>query len=308
MSKFKMTDNKKVIAGYKVIQIEALKDIPAIGVKKGDLGGWLEHPHFLSQHGNCWVGEHAFVFNHSKVAGDVLVSGHSKVFNECELQGNGKVINSMLTMTTASGEFLYQDSQLNNVYLPNQAEVRHSILKNIETREHVKRFICLHSTLEFLSNGELLKGSYSFENTTIKSSHSMFSGRLNLKEVDFDVANSECHIYGDSSLTYVKAVNEPTIYVEASTIKGESKENPVEMKGRVFDIDQSIIEGHTRLIGEIRIVSSQINGDVEIHVEKDSQLEIQRSKISDMVFVGVESERNAKLEDAVIFGDGRYEL
>lgn len=308
MDKFKMTDNAKVIAGYKVTQIEALKDIPAIGVEKGDLGGWLEHPHCLSQNGNCWVGEHGFVFNHSKVAGNVVVSGHSKIFNECELQGTGKVINSLLTMTTTSGDFLYQDSQINNVYLPNQSEVRNSVLKNIETRERVKKFICLDSTLDFLSNGELLKGDYRFEHVTIKSSHSMFSGRLRLKHVDFDVSISECHIYGDSTLTNVKAVDEPTIYLEASTIKGESKENPVEMTGRVFDIDQSVIEGHTRLIGELHIVSSEIKGDIEILVEKDSHLEIQRSKISDMVFVGVESEGNAKLEDAVIFGDGRYEV
>ena len=59
--------------GVVVRRIKALRDIPEIGVKKGDLGGYIEDGSNLSQRGNCWVHNNAVVYKGGKVCGDAQV-------------------------------------------------------------------------------------------------------------------------------------------------------------------------------------------------------------------------------------------
>jgi hypothetical protein len=54
-------------------QIEALIDIPSIGVRKGDRGGYIEKEANLSQEGNAWVYGDARVYDNAWVCGDALV-------------------------------------------------------------------------------------------------------------------------------------------------------------------------------------------------------------------------------------------
>lgn len=306
MQKFTMTSNKKIIRGYQVTQIQALIDIPSVGVKKGDLGGWIQEPHSLSQVGSCWVDKHAFVFNDSKVAGDVHVTGYSKVFDESELQGKGKVKDCVITKTMTIGEFEFEDSELHNVHLPKKAEVRHSNLKNMETRAKARQFKCFHSTLQFASEGELLEGSSRFEHTTIKSSHSMFQGRIQLKEVEFDVGDNECHIYGLTKLSRVKAIDEPVLYLSAVTIEGQSKEHSILLGGDICDIEKTTIKGFARIEGEVTLQSCELDGDIQIKVGEAGLLQMRNSTIQDMVTLEVEPRSKPVIQHEAFTGDGHY--
>ena len=53
MKKYRLTEETKVINGHTLHRIEALKDFG--GVKKGELGGWIEKEDNLSHDGNAWV-------------------------------------------------------------------------------------------------------------------------------------------------------------------------------------------------------------------------------------------------------------
>jgi hypothetical protein len=91
-------------------QIQAMRDIPMYGVKKGDLGGFIEGWHNLSQDGDCWVNqsatvcdrafvcEDAYVSNKAMVCDKVVITDRASVLGEAVVVGNSIIRgNSMLT-------------------------------------------------------------------------------------------------------------------------------------------------------------------------------------------------------------------
>lgn len=65
----------------KVSRIQALRDIPLHGVKKGDLGGWIgaDKQTTLAQDDECWIGRNAIVLGSVGIVGNVLVSGNALI-------------------------------------------------------------------------------------------------------------------------------------------------------------------------------------------------------------------------------------
>ena len=57
-------------------------------VKAGDLGGWIEKEHCLSQFGDAWVYDNARVSGNAKVSGDARVSGDAEVYGDALVSGN----------------------------------------------------------------------------------------------------------------------------------------------------------------------------------------------------------------------------
>ena len=87
--KYEITDTR--LEGTNLHRIRALVDIPRYGVKKGDLGGYIESEYNLSQEGDCWVSGNALVFGDAQVSGDALVSGDAWVFDDARVSGNAWV-------------------------------------------------------------------------------------------------------------------------------------------------------------------------------------------------------------------------
>lgn len=80
MKKYELTDETIEVYGTALHRIKALKDFG--NVKKGELGGYVESEHNLSQEGNCWV------CGNAKVYGNALVCGNAKVYSNAEVCGN----------------------------------------------------------------------------------------------------------------------------------------------------------------------------------------------------------------------------
>lgn len=68
-----------------------MRDIPEHGVKKGDLGGWIESEENLSQDGCCWIGDEATVCANAKVEHGAIVRGHAAVVGDAWVQGRATV-------------------------------------------------------------------------------------------------------------------------------------------------------------------------------------------------------------------------
>lgn len=80
-------------------QIQALIGIPRHRVKAGDLGGFVQSEHNLSQHGSAWIGgnarvwgkaqvvDEAFVYENAKIFGDVLVYENARIFGNAVVCG-----------------------------------------------------------------------------------------------------------------------------------------------------------------------------------------------------------------------------
>ncbi len=72
-------------------RIQALVDIPAHGVKAGDLGGYVERERSLSHDGDSWVGGDARVFSQARVRDNALVDGHARVAYRAVVEDNAHV-------------------------------------------------------------------------------------------------------------------------------------------------------------------------------------------------------------------------
>jgi carbonic anhydrase/acetyltransferase-like protein (isoleucine patch superfamily) len=88
MKKYELTDETKIFAGVTLYRIRALRDIPAHGVKAGDLGGWIEGGHNLSQDGDAWVSGNAKVSGDARVCEDAWVSGNTCVYGDAVISGD----------------------------------------------------------------------------------------------------------------------------------------------------------------------------------------------------------------------------
>lgn len=90
--KYELTDIMMKVLDRTVYRIRALRDIPEIQIKKGELGGWVESEYNLDQEGACWVWSNAVVCEFGRVTGDArvgaaVVSGRAVVKEQAIVNG-----------------------------------------------------------------------------------------------------------------------------------------------------------------------------------------------------------------------------
>ena len=86
---YEFTGETREVCGATLHRIRATRDLPKLGVKSGDVGGWIEHTGNLA--GNAWVDDEAQVFGNAKVFGDAKVYGNARVSGNAMVYGNAKV-------------------------------------------------------------------------------------------------------------------------------------------------------------------------------------------------------------------------
>lgn len=92
--KYELTDEFITHRGCTLTRIRAMRDIPRHGVKKGDLGGYVQSPWNLTNKGDCWIADTAKVFEKGGVRGDALVCGDADVRANGMVMGNAVVKDS----------------------------------------------------------------------------------------------------------------------------------------------------------------------------------------------------------------------
>lgn len=87
--------------GATLYRIKALIDIPLMGVRAGDKGGWIETEQNLSHLGNCWVSKEAQVFGRAYLAENALAGDNAQVFGYAAIIGNATVYGSAAVFDSA---------------------------------------------------------------------------------------------------------------------------------------------------------------------------------------------------------------
>ncbi len=80
----------KLPCGVILHRIRALRDIRE-GVKKGDLGGWVQTEWNLSQNNTCWIYAEAKCYHHGKVSQRAILYDHAAVYDQAYLTDEAKV-------------------------------------------------------------------------------------------------------------------------------------------------------------------------------------------------------------------------
>lgn len=75
--------------GRMLYRIRATEDMPWHGVKKGDLGGWVEHMGNIS--GRSWIADEAKVYHSARVESGASVSERAIVCGNARVRGTSKV-------------------------------------------------------------------------------------------------------------------------------------------------------------------------------------------------------------------------
>ena len=89
MKKYQFTDKVKLSEdGLVLHQIKSLVDIYYHGVRKGDLGGFIEKEENLSHDGDAWVAGNAVVFGDARVSENACVSQNACVSNNASIYGD----------------------------------------------------------------------------------------------------------------------------------------------------------------------------------------------------------------------------
>lgn len=108
-SKYELTEEAKEWEGVELRRIRALRDIPSIGIRAGDLGGWVDPLTVLSLEGDSWIADNAtvvasFVVDNAWVGGDAFVA-LSVLKNDARVQGEATV-----AVSNIGGNAVVEDS------------------------------------------------------------------------------------------------------------------------------------------------------------------------------------------------------
>ena len=92
MKKYELTNETITIDNGKILyRIRALIDIEAIGVKIGDLGGYIEKEENLSHCGNAWIYDDAMVYDNAIVYDNAMVCDNTEVYSNAEVYGTSVI-------------------------------------------------------------------------------------------------------------------------------------------------------------------------------------------------------------------------
>jgi hypothetical protein len=158
MEKYKLTNHQNelhVLGGANIItyQIEALINIPSIGVKAGDKGGFVVDEHRLSQTGNCWLYPDSVATDRTEISGNAVVTGESVLSSGAKVRGDCVIENSEIGGNTLiDGHSVIRKSMLyDGCKILNDVEIITSELRAV----HMESGSITHSTVRANSGSPL---------------------------------------------------------------------------------------------------------------------------------------------------------
>jgi len=178
--KYELTDEVKTVSGpggrkVTLRRIRALRDIPRHFVKAGQLGGWVEGTHNLSQYDDCWVADEACVYDNAAVNDNAYVYGHAVVRDSAYVGNQARV----------HGSAILEDT----VHVEGQAEVaEYARLKDycqIDGRAMISGMARIEgsvtvSDLAAVTSRAVLKGCVEVRNGAVVEEHAHISGFVTL--------------------------------------------------------------------------------------------------------------------------------
>lgn len=114
---------------YKIVEgrVVALRNIPSLDIKVGDIGGKVSNEYSLAQSGECWVDYHSEIHDTSKVSGNTFVM-KSTIKEGSTVSGNAIVVGSDLMNSHASGNSRLHESTLEHSSVSGNAHPTQSTL------------------------------------------------------------------------------------------------------------------------------------------------------------------------------------
>lgn len=206
--KYELTSHQKTVPLFNktilVTEIKALRDIPVLGVKKGDVGGHVSNTNSLSQAGDSWVFPGSVVHSGGRVLGDAVVWGNSIVASNSIVESNAHVEDSNILNTSViggdafiessritDGSLITGDIRLKNAQLykvvANKGEITDSMIRSKKDLLRIEKAVLFNQTrLTIEDEHPIMEHQATFQNVTAEGLDSFkVLGRLRVDSVTF---------------------------------------------------------------------------------------------------------------------------
>lgn len=178
--KYELTEQYFTHGKHTLRRIRALKDFA--DVKAGDLGGYIETEHNLSQHGNCWVYDEAMVYGNARVENDAQVREQAQVYDNARLSDNATAMGQALVCY--NGVMLDDTTITDKALLMEDAQMAHRAM--------------LAGTAVLAGYSRLVEDAVMYSGTLRDS---CIAGGTSFIEIDRTIYG-QCHIWGDAFITW----------------------------------------------------------------------------------------------------------
>lgn len=323
MSKYKIiqNSNKTISLPYsngkvEVYQIEALINIPHLGVKIGDVGGWVEDESNLSQEGDCWIFKEGVVARESHIAGNAQVKGKSFLYNKSRLFDDASVENSTMDNSFMAQGCKAISSGLQNACFYEGVTLSSAITINVTAIHSIFKSSRVHaqkSCLVFWNENK--KQPNLFEDTefaytskrkaNVRQRISVTGCRLiDIKSfkinsplrMEFVETNKSFHL---QTMKNLKS--------EANELKGLSKKEPLNLSERTnLSLRDSTITLSGYLLGSLVVIESKINTFGQLRNHQNGTLMLINVTMKEVSTIQKVSARDRTIEDMVLDGDSEY--
>lgn len=230
MSKYDLTYNLKKEGTITLYQVRALRDIPLHGVRKGDLGGYIQSQANLSQSGECWVAKEAVVLDSATIEGDALVTENARVY------GNAKVRGTVFVGDTAK---VYEDALVEGACLVTRKARIHGFTKLAEDVE--------------VWGGADIAGYTNLSGRVHVYGNAILRGKNSI--------TGKCQIKGDARVRNVTLSGSVSVRGNAELVGNPN----ITLSGSITVTDDAQIKGEPFLYGKITLQEqANIEGNVSI--------------------------------------------
>lgn len=208
-------ENYKKVTLYR---IRATRDIKDHGVRKGDLGGWIEKEENMPGY-NSWIADEAKVFGNAKIKRNALVSGNSIVCGWAIIDENAKICeNSMV----------YHSARVSgNAVISGEAKVKEKATVRGNAKVYGKSKIDDNALVD--DNTEIFGNAWIFGYSKITESSKVFED-AEVKELSL--------VYGNAKVSGLSRLSGCCVVNSDAEVTGRTK-----LSGNAYVTGNAIVKG-----------------------------------------------------------------
>lgn len=293
MDKYELTNHSKVVVTpygeAMVYQIKALIDLPDIGVKAGDLGGYIGTEECLTHANQCWVFAGSSVTRGSRVRNRAQIKGNSMVTGNSVIRGTAVVMYSeILSGSTVQGSSSVKYSDLSEKCIVSGAStVEYSRLRNVKLMDGK----IVNSTVQSLTEDQLtLSNGADIEDCQLdmQADSPFVMKSLHMKRVvGIDIV--DFRIFEETVMTDVVFEGETYLMIGKATSPASNTScliggsEPLLLDGVMLTMKNSSVLGDGVLKGIIELENSTVQDIISIVNDMEDPLHLMNVTVSECV-------------------------
>lgn len=134
MAKYEFSGVTKERSGIILRQVRAIQDFGEI--KAGDVGGFIQHEHNLSQSGLCWLDKDSICYGDSKITSDAFVANSTIISSK--IGAESSILDSFVCNSEITGESYISNSTISFTNIRGNVKITRGTYQRCKIRGNVK--------------------------------------------------------------------------------------------------------------------------------------------------------------------------